>query len=93
MGSQNWTLQKIDLSANTFSNMINTETIIYTKAKDILNKIEVITATIPKQDITYKIPKQELTIGHLIYMNKGEHKIICEWGNTNYLVLVSQSII
>lgn len=92
MGSLNWTLQQIDLTANTLKSRINTETLLYTNPKAVLNKIEVIIATIPEEDIKYKIPKREITLGHILYMDKDDHKIICEWGNSNYLVLVAHSV-
>lgn len=92
MGGINWTLQQIDLSTTTLERRINTETIIYTKPKDVLTQLESLISSIPEENISYKIPPFELTIGHLLYMNKGDHKIICEWGNTNYLVLVAHSV-
>lgn len=91
-----WTIQKIDLATNTLENRINNDNIIYTKPIDVLKQLEALISVIPEHDIKYKISHAELTIGNLIYMKKGDYKIICEWsdknGSNNYIVLISQII-
>lgn len=102
MNGQNWSIQKIILSANTLVDRINTENIIYTNPSSVLQQIRTLIADIPEQYIIYKIPMNMLTLGHVMYMKKGEYKKICEWrqngndnGNcndTNYIVLVAQTV-
>lgn len=91
-----WTIQKIDLSTNTLESRINNDNIVYTKPIVILNHLESLISVIPEQDIKYKIPSGELTIGSLLYMKAGDYKIICEWsdknGSNNYIVLISKII-
>lgn len=89
-----WVIKKFDLAINTVESRINTDMNIYKSPYAVLHAVEQLCNTIDKSEesINYTIPKNELTIGHVLYMKPDDYKIIRQWDNTKYIIIMRVQI-
>lgn len=100
MPTSGWIIKQFDLAVNTVESNINNKISIYTTPKAVLQAVERAVAQVDEQlhkstsieYINYTILKNELTIGHILYMKPNDYKIIYRWNNTNYIAIVRVQI-
>lgn len=94
MSTSGWVIKQFDLTINTVESRINTGASIYKTPYAVLKELDSLCSNvdISAETINYTIPKNELTIGHLLYMKPDDHKIICQWDNTKYIIIMRVQI-
>lgn len=94
MSTAGWIIKQFDLEINTIESRIAIDTYIYATPYAVLKELEQLcnTINISAETINYTIPKNNLSIGHLLYMKPGSHKIIRQWDNTKYIIIMRVQI-
>ena len=94
MNISGWIIKQFDLVINTVESRLSNNGSIYTTPYDVLQKLDSICSQVDMypEKINYMIPKNELSIGHLLYMKSDDYKIIRQWDTTKYIIIMRVQI-
>lgn len=89
MCTSGWIIKQFDLAINTIESMISNNGSIYTTPNAVLQALDIEFKNNKNiTNINYLIPKNEMNIGHFLYMKPDEYKIICQWDRTKYIIVI-----